>query len=104
MELENLEKQGALQICVFLYKSGKRKVNISELQHNVEATRETILTTVQRLKEIGLIEEEVLKGWPFSHLVWLTEKGMEISSSLNTVDKLMRRAEHEQIKNAKNKL
>jgi DNA-binding HxlR family transcriptional regulator len=93
MPFQDLEKQGALQIPIYLYKNKGRKVNVSELAKNKIANRETILTTLKMLRINGMIEEETDTRFPFAHLIWLTPLGIKVSAHLFFVENALQHQE-----------
>ncbi|MGD0071353.1 MAG: hypothetical protein ABSB71_07755 [Candidatus Bathyarchaeia archaeon] len=94
MPFRDLEKQGALQILVYLYDNRDRKINVSELDRNVKATRETILSTLKMLKVNRLIQDEVNKKFPFDHSIWLNQKGVEVATQLKVAQNALLDQEH----------
>jgi len=93
LPLAPLEKQGALQILVYLYqKNGK--ANISEIKRNVKSSTETILSTVELLKALGLAEDIEKATFPFAHLVWLTEKGRKVAELLQEASHFLQGEQH----------
>ena len=89
-----LEKQGALQILIYLYEKNE-KANISEITENVKSSRETILSTIELLKITGLIRDlRNTKVFPYAHVVWLTPKGREVAQHLLAASHVLRRPEH----------
>lgn len=92
MTIDELEKQGALQVLVVLYKwREETKPNISDLNRLVKATRETILTTIKLLKKTELVEDYTNPNFPFAHSVWLTEKGKLVAERLIEIARVLRR-------------
>jgi predicted transcriptional regulator len=89
--IASLEKHGALQILVYLYDK-KQKANISEIVANVKASRETILSTIEMLKLTGLVYDLRKTKFPYTHFVWLTEKGKEVAQHLLVVSNVLHRA------------
>lgn len=87
MPIRDFEKQGALQILVYLYENKERKINVSELERNVKAHRATILTTLEMLKTDRVIEEKINAKFPFDHSVWLSQLGEEVGAQFAIVAK-----------------
>jgi len=90
----DLEKHGALQILVYLFENKARKVNVSELDRTVKASRETILSTLEMLKINRVIQDEVNGKFPFDHSVWLTPLGVEVAAQLKAVQSALLGREH----------
>jgi DNA-binding HxlR family transcriptional regulator len=94
LTLRDLGKVGALDILVYLHDNKDRKINITELNQNVKASRETILSTLKMLRAHKLIEEENIKKFPCEHLVWLTKKGVEVAVHMKAAHDVLLGQEH----------
>jgi Mn-dependent DtxR family transcriptional regulator len=88
-----LEKQGALQILVYLYEK-QEKANITEIAENVKSSRETILSTIELLRKTSLVKDEQSVKFPYAHTVWLTEKGREVAKHFLAASHILQRPEN----------
>ena len=104
MPIRDFEKQGALQIIVYLYDHKDHKINVSELDRNIKAHRSTILTPLEMLHMNRVIDEEINLKFPFDHSVWLTSLGVEVGSQLKAVaNSLLDRAHPKRIQDAEHR-
>lgn len=77
-----------------MYENRERKVNVSELDRNVNAHRSTILTTIELLKINRVVKDEVNQKFPFDHQVWLTPLGVEVAAQLKGAQSALLGREH----------
>jgi len=82
--LETLEQTAACRILVYLYKEGDFAV--SEIIRKVGSSQQAIYNALRKLRDAGLIQEELEETFPRRRLISLTEKGRKVAEKLEEIE------------------
>lgn len=95
--MEKLERTGAAQLLIFLYRWSKRRhperAMLKDVLKAVHAHPETVESAAAFLAELGFINDEKSPVFPFKHVFWLTEAGETLAQHLVAADDVIRKAE-----------
>jgi len=85
--MECLEQTGSIRLLLLLSKKGV--ASLTELKSCLDCSLSAIYNSLEKLKEAGLIQEDVQKNFPRKRLISLTCKGSMIASKLEEIEKMM---------------
>ena len=90
MLLSDLERKGGLQVLVFLYNWKKpNPVKMSDFRSEISIHGETLISLVDFLAKLQLVEHEHTATFPVRHIVYLTEQGKVVASHLAEAEKAL---------------
>jgi DNA-binding HxlR family transcriptional regulator len=90
-----LEKAGVVRILLSLLK-GESKT--SELIEKAKCPYTTLYTSLSLLRNLGLVEVEIVKKYPRKKIVKLTERGRRVAELLKQIDDIVKSSESEPAK------
>ncbi|MEM3580933.1 MAG: winged helix DNA-binding protein [Candidatus Bathyarchaeia archaeon] len=85
--MEPLEQTGSIRILLFLSKKGA--TTLTEIKDNVNCSLSAIYNALRKLKDAGLIQEELEKEFPRRRLVSLTDKGRKVAEKLEEIERIL---------------
>lgn len=84
--METLEQTSACRILVLLTKEA---YPVSEIIRQVGSSQQAIYNALRKLKDAGLIQEELETDFPRRRLISLTEKGRKVAEKLEEIEKML---------------
>ncbi|MEM3390464.1 MAG: winged helix DNA-binding protein [Thermoproteota archaeon] len=85
--MEPLEQTDSIRIFLFLSKKGA--TTLTEIKDNVNYSLSAIYNALRKLKDAGLIQEELEKEFPRRRLISLTDKGRKVAEKLEEIEKVL---------------
>ncbi|MEM4213931.1 MAG: winged helix-turn-helix transcriptional regulator [Candidatus Methanomethylicaceae archaeon] len=82
-----VDEAGVLLITLLKY----GKLSLLELREKSDLSNQTVYNNARRLKELGLIQEELEKEFPRRRLISLTEKGRKVAEKLEEIEIIIQR-------------
>ena len=74
-------------LLITLLKYGR--LSLLELREKSNLSNQTVYNNARRLKEMGLIQEELEEEFPRRRLISLTEKGKKVAEKLEEIERLL---------------
>ncbi|MEM3390548.1 MAG: winged helix-turn-helix domain-containing protein [Nitrososphaerota archaeon] len=84
--LEAIEQTSACRILILLLKEA---YPVSEIIYKVGASQQAVYNALRKLKDAGLIQEELEKEFPRRRLISLTDKGRKVAEKLEEIERLL---------------
>jgi len=84
-KMESLEQTGSIRIMLFLNKKGA--VTLTDIKGGVNCSLSAIYNALRKLRDAGLIQEELEETFPRRRLISLTEKGRKVAEKLEEIEK-----------------
>ncbi|MCX7914373.1 MAG: winged helix-turn-helix transcriptional regulator [Thermodesulfovibrionales bacterium] len=81
-----VDEAGVLLITLLKY----GKLSLLELREKSELSNQTVYNNARRLKEMGLIQEELENEFPRRRLISLTEKGRKVAEKLEEIEGMLK--------------
>ena len=86
--IELLEKRGAIALLLFFNEVDRKAWMITELLRRIECSQRALYTAIQRLHELGLVEE-VRQPEYNRRYIRLTEVGVVVAAKLQEIAGLL---------------
>ena len=86
MGIEVLEKKGALRILLELHDGPKP---ITQLMKDLGLGQDRVYTSVEDFRTNGIVEENKMINFPYSRIINLTARGLELADLVHKMDNLM---------------
>lgn len=85
--MEFLEQTGSIRIILFINKKGAS--TLTDIKNGVDCSISAIYNALRKLKDAGLIQEELEQEFPRRRLISLTEKGRKVAEKLEEIERLL---------------
>jgi len=72
-----------------LYLFQNKRATRTNLRENIEAHMETVYSALNDLTKLGLIEEVKSSTFPYTKIVYLTKKGMDVAQRLAEIEEIL---------------
>ncbi|GAI58019.1 unnamed protein product [marine sediment metagenome] len=82
------ETKGALRVLLILHKEGP--LSRTKLIGNAAVGKQAVYTALRVLQQLGLVEEERMKGFPNTVLTRLTERGRNVAKRVGEIERIMK--------------
>ena len=82
--LELLEQTSACRALVYLLKNNRS--TISEILNKGDFSQTSLYNALRKLRDAGLIQEELEQEFPRRRLISLTEKGKKVAEKLEEIE------------------
>ncbi|MCX8181648.1 MAG: helix-turn-helix transcriptional regulator [Candidatus Methanomethyliaceae archaeon] len=82
--LELLEQTSACRVLVYLSRNNKSAV--SDILNKGDFSQTSLYNALRKLKDAGLIQEELENEFPRRRLISLTEKGRKVAEKLEEIE------------------
>lgn len=79
-----------MRFLVYLYQ--KESLPVSHIRWQIKGGQRTIYGIINRLKEVGLIKEELEEEFPWRRVIKLTDKGVSVAEKLEEIQALLEKA------------
>ena len=85
--MESLEQTGSIRIMLFLNKKGA--ATLTDIKDGVNCSLSAIYNALRKLRDAGLIQEELEQEFPRRRLISLTEKGKKVAEKLEEIERVL---------------
>ncbi|MEM2079418.1 MAG: helix-turn-helix transcriptional regulator [Nitrososphaerota archaeon] len=85
--LELLEQTSACRVLVYLSKNDK--CTVSDILNKGDFSQTSLYNALRKLKDAGLIQEELEKEFPRRRLISLTDKGRKVAEKLEEIEQIL---------------
>lgn len=86
--LDLLEQTSACRVLVYLLKS--KSSTVSDILNKGNFSQTSLYNALRKLKDAGLIQEELEQEFPRRRLISLTEKGRKVAEKLEEIEGILK--------------